>query len=376
VPNPEEKLISTMESAEVDFLCTLPCDRIKALIDLVGRRIRSVPLTREEEGVGICAGAALAGRRTAMMVQSSGVGNMINALMSLTDFYELPLAVFVSRRGVHAEGIAAQVPMGRVMPALIESLGLSYTQIDDAAELDSIGDTLRGVYSSGKIHFFLMSPAIWECSSAGYAPPRDLEPCDAARLNPVSPRTRAMLRRYEFLKAAAPFLKDKAVVCNLGIPSKELYQIHHQSSNFYMLGSMGMVTPIGLGIALNTKKDVVVVDGDGSILMNPGTLATVASEAPKNLTILAIDNGSYSSTGGQPTYTSACVDLEAVAKGFGIANTCKVASAEEMAAALSDKQDGPRLIHALAVPGSEKVPNIPIEHLDVKAGVMEFLKGT
>lgn len=371
---PEERLISALEQAGVDFLCTLPCDRIKGLIDLAGRRIRSTPLTREEEGVGICAGAALAGRFPAMIVQSSGVGNMVNALMSLTSFYQLPLAVFVSRRGVYAESIAAQVPMGQALPGLIDSLGLGYTQIEDASQFDPITETLKKVYGEGKTHFFLMSPALWECSGAGYEPPADIEPCDAARLGPLGPRTKPRLRRYELLKAAAPFLEGRAVVCNLGIPSKELYQVMDQPSNFYMLGSMGMATPIGLGIAMNTKKGVVVIDGDGSLLMNPGTLATVASESPKNLTIIAIDNGSYGSTGGQPTYTSACVDLEAVARGFGIRNTVKVSSAEGMVGALSSPLEGPYFVHALALPGSEKVPDVPIGHLEVKARVQEFLR--
>lgn len=371
---PEEKLISAMEAAGVDFLCTLPCDRVKGLIGLAAKRIRSVPLTREEEGVGICAGAALAGKSPAMVVQSSGVGNMVNALMSLTSFYEFPLAVFVSRRGVHAEGIAAQIPMGRVLPELIKSLGQSYTNVEDVSGLGEVEAALKRTYAEGAVHFFLMSPTLWECSGEVYEPPADIEPCDAAGLEPLSPRTKPRLRRYEFLEAAAPFLKGRPVVCNLGIPSKELYRIMHQKSNFYMLGSMGMATPIGLGIAMSAEKEVVVVDGDGSLLMNPGTLATVAGASPRNLTIIAIDNGSYGSTGGQPTYTSACVDLEAVARGFGIRNTLKVSSAEEMQNALATPLEGPYFIHALAVPGNEKVPEIPLGHLDIKAGVQEFLR--
>jgi sulfopyruvate decarboxylase subunit beta len=309
-----------------------------------------------------------------MVVQSSGVGNMVNALMSLTSFYELPLAVFVSRRGVHAEGIAAQVPMGRVLPGLIGSLGLGYTEVEDASAFGDVEAALRKTYAEGKVHFFLMSPALWECSGAAYEPPADIEPCDAARLEPLSPRTKPRLRRYGFLEAAAPYLKGRPVVCNLGVPSKELYRIMHQESNFYMLGSMGMATPIGLGMAMNTEREVVVVDGDGSLLMNPGTLATVAGASPENLTIIAIDNGSYGSTGGQPTYTAACVDLEAVARGFGIRNTVKVSSAGELVKALGSPPGGPYFIHALALPGNEKVPDIPLGHLEVKAGVREFLR--
>ena len=107
------------------------------------------------------------------------------------------------------------------------------------------------------------------------------------------------------------------MVSNLGWPSKELYAVRHKTSNFYMLGSMGMATPIGLGIAITSSKEVVVIDGDGSLLMNPGTLATAAALAPRNLTIIAIDKSAYGSTENQPTLTGSCVDLEAVARKFG-----------------------------------------------------------
>ncbi len=120
------------------------------------------------------------------------------------------------------------------------------------------------------------------------------------------------------------------MVSNLGWPSKELYDIKHQPSNFYMLGSMGMATPIGLGISLTSSKEVVVIDGDGSLLMNPGTLATAAYAAPKNLTIIAIDNGAYGSTGNQPTLAGVCSDLEVVAQGFGFKKTVKVWNAEQI----------------------------------------------
>ncbi|MDP7416526.1 MAG: thiamine pyrophosphate-binding protein, partial [Desulfobacterales bacterium] len=84
-----------MKTNSVDFMFTFPCDRIKFLLERVKKEFCHIPLTREEEGVGIAAGVALAGKRPAMFVQSSGIGNMITALLSLTGFYELPLAIFV-----------------------------------------------------------------------------------------------------------------------------------------------------------------------------------------------------------------------------------------------------------------------------------------
>jgi sulfopyruvate decarboxylase subunit beta len=182
------------------------------------------------------------------------------------------------------------------------------------------------------------------------------------------------LTRYDIIGIIAPYLEGKVVVSNLGWPSKELYALKHQPSNFYMLGSMGMATPIGLGIALTSSKEVVVIDGDGSLLMNPGTLATAASLTPKNLTILAIDNGAYGSTGNQPTLTGSCVDLEAVARGFGFRNTVKVANREQVVDVMKKPREGLTFIHVLAVPGNKDVPNIPIHHLEIKKQVEEFLK--
>ncbi len=133
-----------------------------------------------------------------------------------------------------------------------------------------------------------------------------------------------------------------------------------------------MVTPIGLGIALTSDKEVVVIDGDGSILMNPGTLATAASRSPKNLTIIGIDNASYGSTGDQPTLTGSCVDLESLAKGFGIRDTYKVSRKKDLVNSLKHSHDGMRFIHVLAIPGNRDVPNIPRTTLQSRSGYRAF----
>jgi sulfopyruvate decarboxylase subunit beta len=191
----------------------------------------------------------------------------------------------------------------------------------------------------------------------------------ASILKTLSPK----FARFEILQTIAPYLEGKMVVCNLGIPSKELFFIKHQPSNFYMLGSMGMATPIGLGISLTTDKEVVVIDGDGSLLMSPGVLATTAHFSPRNLTIIAIDNGTYGSTGNQPTLTASCVDLSLVAKGFGIRKVVKFASRKEFADALKNKRKELRFLHVLAVPGNREVPNIPLHHLQIKQLVQAYL---
>jgi sulfopyruvate decarboxylase subunit beta len=116
-------------------------------------------------------------------------------------------------------------------------------------------------------------------------------------------------------------IDDEIVVCNIGFPSRELYDIKDRERNFYMIGSMGLASSIGLGLALaKPNEDVVVIDGDGSLLMNMGSLATVFANNPKNLTWIVIDNGAYGSTGNQDTYAQV-LDLVEVAKGIGFKNS-------------------------------------------------------
>jgi sulfopyruvate decarboxylase subunit beta len=302
---------------------------------------------------------------------------MINALLSLTAFYELPLALFVSRRGVYKEKIEAQLPMGQRLPAILSAAGIGSTQINSPEDLKKVEQELPEVYSKGRIHAFLMSPAVWEGSECGVGSSGFGEK-HARSAQPVSCIVHSgsppALTRYDIIKLIAPYLEGKVVVSNLGWPSKELYAVKHQPSNFYMLGSMGMATPIGLGIALTSKKEVIVIDGDGSLLMNPGSLATAASLAPKNLIVIAIDNGVYGSTGNQPTLAGTCADLEQVALGFGFRNSAKVAGEDEITAVMKNKKEGVTFLHVLAIPGNKDVPNIPVHHLETKQQVQAFLK--
>jgi sulfopyruvate decarboxylase subunit beta len=130
--------------------------------------------------------------------------------------------------------------------------------------------------------------------------------------------------RSEILKEIAPIIRDELVVCNIGLPSQELHMIDDQPTNFYMLGTMGLSSSIGLGLALAQDKTVISIDGDGSVLTNLGTLPTIANNVVDNYILLIIDNGSYGSTGDQPTYAGKKTSLTAVAKACGCENVIEV----------------------------------------------------
>jgi len=144
--------------------------------------------------------------------------------------------------------------------------------------------------------------------------------------------------RSEVLKSLIPVISDQLVVCNIGLPSQELHQLDDQPSNFYMLGTMGLASSIGLGLALAQPRPVIAIDGDGSILTNFGTLPTIANNVADNFILLIIDNGSYGSTGDQPTYAGGKTSLSAVASACGCEQVIEC-RAEQAAATLQAALD-------------------------------------
>ncbi|KNG94071.1 sulfopyruvate decarboxylase subunit beta [Pseudaestuariivita atlantica] len=144
--------------------------------------------------------------------------------------------------------------------------------------------------------------------------------------------------RSEILKEIAPILRPHLVVCNIGLPSQEMHMIDDQPTNFYMLGTMGLASSIGLGVALAQDKTVISIDGDGSVLTNLGTLPTIANNVADNFILMIIDNGSYGSTGDQPTYAGKKTNLTDVARACGCENVVEV----------QDKDTGAALEAAIA----------------------------
>lgn len=138
-------------------------------------------------------------------------------------------------------------------------------------------------------------------------------------------------------------IKDEFIVCANGFISRDAFNADDRPKNFYMLGSMGQASSIGLGFAIvRPDEKVVIFDGDGSLLMNLGILTMIAHLKPKNLVHVVFDNECYDSTGGQPTVSSA-VDLAETAKGCGISNVYRVNPEEDLGGIFRDclKKEGP-----------------------------------
>jgi sulfopyruvate decarboxylase subunit beta len=173
--------------------------------------------------------------------------------------------------------------------------------------------------------------------------------------------------RSEVLRDIAPVLHDHLVVCNIGLPSQELHLIDDQPTNFYMLGTMGLSSSIGFGLALAQDKTVISIDGDGSVLTNFGTLPTIANNVTNNYILLIIDNGSYGSTGDQPTYAGKKTSLSAVAKACGCENVveCKAEDTRDALQAAIDRKEM-TIIVCKCESGNIKVPVITMDPVVIR----------
>ena len=168
-----------------------------------------------------------------------------------------------------------------------------------------------------------------------------------------------MIDRYKAIEKILEHVRgDDLVLSTTGMISREVFVTEDRPGNFYMLGSMGLLSSFGLGLAVLTPQRVFVLEGDGSALMSMGTLALIASQRPTNLLHIILDNEAYESTGGQPSISSE-VDLAEVGKSCGYGHVARADDIEDLEGALlaCESRPGPHLI--LVKAGIAPVKGIP-----------------
>ncbi len=363
----EREVADQLRSEGVDLMVSLPCDRNKGFTDLIHEEFRTVDVTREEDGVGICAGAALMGRRAVMSIQSSGLGNMMNAVMSLTACYGLPLAVVASWRGMDGETIEVQIPFNSRIPQMLDVYGIKHCEVGSSDDIPSIGEHVREAFEKSEIHVILIHPRFWQESRR------------AAVRYPSRARTRRMeveenvpeptLTRLQAIRSLMSQIgKDDIVVSNIGVPSKEVMASGDRPLNFYMLGSYTQATPIGLGMSLFTDRRVVVVDGDGSLL-GSSIFPVLSGLRPRNLTVVCLDNGTFGSTGNQINQAYSDVNLGTVALAYGLSSGD--AFTEDGLKALME--EGVAFVHVFIIPFNSDSPNIKYSAREIRDRFMGAL---
>ncbi len=184
------------------------------------------------------------------------------------------------------------------------------------------------------------------------------------------------MKGIEAFEEMIPLLDNQPVVHANGYICRESFNVKDRRENFYMIGSMGLASSIGLGVALaRPDKKVVIFDGDGNVLMAMGVLAMIASSAPKNLVHVVIDNEVYESTGSQSSISSS-VPLEEIARSAGYPHVMKITEKKDVQPAFSKalSSEGPSFllikVEPSFDPGTGRVTHTPEE---LKARFMESI---
>lgn len=161
---PSEKLYEKLKALGLNFFVSVPCKLLAGLITLLENdpEIMYTPVTREEEGLGVLAGAFLAGKRPAIVMQNSGIGNSINAICSLLNYYQLPIAFIISHRGSLGEKIEAQKPMGNAVKDLLKAAMVDYYEIHTLDELSLLKEGISKSFAQQKPVAFLFPFRFWE----------------------------------------------------------------------------------------------------------------------------------------------------------------------------------------------------------------------
>jgi phosphonopyruvate decarboxylase len=383
-----------------DFYTGVPCSFLAPLINgvLNDRTLRYVGATSEGEAVAIAAGAWLAGRRTVVMCQNSGLGNAINPLTSLNAPFRIPTLLISTWRG--QPGIPDEpqhAVMGVITDDLLRLIGVDSARFPTTAEI--LPSTLAAaaaamrerslpyalVMEKDSVAPEALLPQTHTEDQGNRAAPSALHTmlerfvvateADMAASTDMSIRPTRLQALERFLAATDD---DTAVIATTGKCGRELYTLADRRQHLYQVGSMGGASAMGLGVALNTTRPVVVLDGDGAALMKLGNLATIGATRPANLIHIILDNGVYDSTGGQATVAET-VDFAAVAMACGYPYTASCLSLADFDTALREAATHakPAMIHLRIAPGSlAKLgrPTVPPE--DVARRFKTFLGET
>ena len=360
------ELATLLERRGFDFFAGVPCSLIEDLIAAleIHPRLPYIPVPREDVAVGMVAGAWFAGRRPAVLMQNSGLGTSLNALASLALMYGLPSLLLVTWRGHRGKDAPEHILTGEISPRLLELLKIPHRVLAaDTLEAD-VAWAVETMDAAMQPVALLVPPGVVEIGKAGHGAVRTQstagEPMPsppAGTPRPLTPR----ISRRDAIAAARKALGGEPVIHANGYMCRESFSLGDRPENFYMIGSMGLASAIGLGLSL-TKPDTptVVFDGDGNLLMNLGILPLAAALHPRRFVHIVFDNEVYGSTGSQRSITTE-IRLDRLAGAAGYRTVTAVTDADEITQAVRTAldSDGPHFILAKVTAEEAEVPRIP-----------------
>jgi len=366
------------------FWAGVPCSFLTPFINYVisSPDLDYVGAASEGEALGIAAGAYLAGRRTVVICQNSGLGNAVNPLTSLNYTFRVPTLFITTHRG--EPGLTDEPQhelMGQITGDLLTTMRIPWEIFPNEPELvaPALDRAERAMAESGRPFAFLMKKGTVDAFALEEQPRPPASPMTTPR-GCFERQPADRMPRLDALRVVRDALgADVALVGTTGKIGRELFTLGHRPNQLYVVGSMGCASAIGLGLHLGSagRRTVVVLDGDGAALMKMGNLATIGQRAPDNFVHVIVDNEAHESTGGQAT-VSAGVDFATIAAACGYRNAWRADSPEALHAAVTEAASvsGPNLVHVKVSIGSATDLGRPgLSPVEVKDQFMRWFAG-
>jgi phosphonopyruvate decarboxylase len=368
-----------------DFFTGVPCSLVEDVIAVLeqGKRAPYLAAVREDVAVGMAAGAWFAGRRPCVLMQNSGLGTSLNALASLSLMYGLPALVLVTWRGHGGRDAPEHILTGAITPNLLDLLGMPYRVLSAETAAADVAWAAQEMDARMQPVAIVVPPKVVETGAMHGR--REGPRCEAPREStaeayaayaagrrdrgneadgPLTPT----ISRLAALTAARKPLGAEPIVHANGYICRESFAVGDRPQNFYMIGSMGLASAIGLGLSLaRPTSPTIVFDGDGNLLMNLGILAMVGGLRPRNLVHVVFDNEVYGSTGNQAS-PSRGVRLDRVAAAAGYRSSVAVTDAGDVEHAVKQALtgDGPHFVLAKVTAEEADVPRIPFSPAEIR----------
>jgi phosphonopyruvate decarboxylase len=352
---------SLLERHRFDFFTGVPCSLVEDVIAVLEQGARSpyVAAVREDAAVGLAAGAWLAGRRPCVLMQNSGLGTSLNALASLSLMYGFPALLIVTWRGHGGKDAPEHILTGAITPALLDLLGIPHRVLSAESAAADVAWAAAEMDARMQPVALVVPPKVVETGAVHVAAATAASPA-LAGLPPARALTPTVSRMAALTAARKPLGTEPIVHAN-GYICRESFAVGDRPQNFYMIGSMGLASAIGLGLALTRpRRPAIVFDGDGNLLMSFGVLAMVGGLGPSNLVHIVFDNEVYGSTGNQAS-PSRGVRLDRLAAAAGYRSAVAVTAADDVEAAVhaAIASDGPHFVLAKVTAQEADVPRIP-----------------
>jgi len=346
------------------FWTGVPCSFLSPFINSVigSKNLDYIGAASEGEAVGIAAGANLAGKKTVVICQNSGLGNTVNPLTSLNYPFQIPtLLIFTHRGEPDIKDEPQHELMGKITTDLLDSIKIPWEIFPKNKEaIHKCLDRVEASINATSLSYALVMKkgTVAKCEIPKVT--RRIINHERAQKGSFTNEPDKWMGRLDAIKIVKEhFGNSAAFIATTGKMGRELFSLGHLPNNLYVVGSMGCASGIALGLHEATKspKKIVVLDGDGATLMKMGTLATIGYNQPKNLFHILIDNEAHESTGGQATVSSV-IDFAKIASACGYRYSLRADNPRSLESILQNTSslEGPILIHIKARTGS--IPNL------------------